>query len=208
VIASFSNRQTLNLCVDLPTIDNVFCSAIDRDPVKHSADNVRSVLINAARLRARGVDFGANYRHPLGAGSIGLAFKGTYLISSVTESTPGIVAGNIRNNGSYTNPQFKATLLTSYQLGKFGVSLDTRFIGAANINVNSATKEQYPDYKIPSRVYNNLSFRYDVNDRYQIGIGVDNPLNVRAPYLPGIFSTAGVYDQIGTYVYGSVKLKL
>jgi outer membrane receptor protein involved in Fe transport len=208
VIASFSNRQTLNLCVDLPTIDNVFCSAIDRDPVDFSADNVRSVLINASRLRARGVDVGLNYRRPVGPGTVGLSFKGSYLISSVTRSTPGIDAGNVTNDGSFSNPRFKATLLTSYQLGDFSIALDTRFLSAANVNVNSASNEQYPDYKVPARVFNNVSLSYDINDRFQVGLGVNNLFNVRAPFLPGIFADSGVYDQVGRYFYGTIGLKL
>lgn len=207
VISSFSNTKTIELCVDLPTINNVFCDAVVRRPEDHSVDYVRSVLINASRQRARGIDIGVSYQQPLGPGTLGLAFKGTYLISNLLQSTPGIAAGNVRYDGDSANPRFRATLLTSYQIGKFGISLDTQFRSATNVNVNSTSNEQYEDYSISPYVLNNLSMRYDVTEKYQIGFGINNVFGVKAPYYPGTYAST-IFDQVGRYFYGSIALKL
>ncbi|MDE8654480.1 TonB-dependent receptor plug domain-containing protein [Novosphingobium album (ex Liu et al. 2023)] len=207
VIASFSNTKTIELCVDLPTIDNAFCDAVVRRPTDHSVDYVKSVLINASRQRARGIDFGLDYHRPLGAGTLSLAFKGTYLISNLLESTPGIVAGNVRYDGDSGNPRFRATLLTAYHIGKFGVSFDTQFRSATNVNVNSTSDEQYDDYSIPAYVLNNLALQFDITDEYQIGFGVNNIFGVKAPNYPGTYAST-IFDQVGRYFYGSISLKL
>lgn len=207
VIASFSNTKTIELCVDLPSIDNVFCNAVVRRPDDKSVDYVKSVLINASRQRARGVDLGVNYRRPLGAGMLNLAFKGTYLISNLLESTPGIAAGNVRYDGDSANPRVRATLLAAYQIGKFAVSLDTQFRSATNVNVNSPSDEQYERYKIPAYVLNNIAFHYDITENYQMGIGINNVLGVKAPSFPATYAST-IFDQVGRYFYGSVRLKI
>jgi outer membrane receptor protein involved in Fe transport len=157
-------------------------------------------------MYARGIDIGANYRVPLGSGMLSLALKGSYLLDNVTETTPGIAAGDVVNDGNWQNPHVRGTLLTSYDIGNFTVSLDTRFIGASKYDVNVDSGESYDDNTVPSRLYNDIAFRYRVTDQYMVGFGVNNVANVKPPYMPTLYYNSSMYDIVGRYFYANVKI--
>ena len=208
VISQFGASTIWNLCVDLPTIDNVFCKAQTRDPTSHWLITTKTSQINAQRMQARGVDIGARYRTSLGGGQLNLSFKGSYLIEQVIETTPGIAAGNVYYDGAWNYPHFRGTLSAGYDIGKFGIAVDTRMVGAGLYNRNVQTDEVYPDNHIPARIYNDLSLQFDVNDQYRIGFGVKNILNVKAPEVSPLYSDGTQYDQVGRYVFATLNLKL
>ncbi|HWK36362.1 TonB-dependent receptor domain-containing protein, partial [Sphingomonas sp.] len=208
VITQFSYATLLRLCVDAPTIDNPYCGRIVRDPVAHNPTSVESNQLNAARLYARGIDFGAAYRHRLGAGQLNLSFKGTYLLDKVTETTPGIDSGNVIADGGWQDARFRGTLMTAYRLNKVNVALDTRFISATTYDLNTDSDESYPDNHVPARVYNDLSVQVDVAKNYQFGLGVKNIFNVMPPYVPTIYRNDTVYGVVGRYFFANVKIKL
>jgi outer membrane receptor protein involved in Fe transport len=206
VITQFSYSRLLYLCVDLPTIDNPYCKLSQREAPLGNPVSVSSTQVNASRMYARGIDIGANYRVPLGNGMLSLALKGSYLLDNVTETTPGIAAGDVVNDGNWQNPHFRGTLLTSYDIGNFTVSLDTRFIGASKYDVNVDSEESYDDNTVPSRLYNDIAFRYRVTDDYMIGFGVNNVGNVKPPYMPTLYYNSSMYDIVGRYFYANVKV--
>lgn len=208
VIASFSAATIYNLCVDLPSTDNAFCKAQTRDPVTHYLTTANTGYINAQRLEAKGVDVGAHYRRRLYDGMLDLSFKGTYLLKQVTETTPGQPSGNIYSAGNWDNPHFKGTFSADYTVGKFGVGLNTRIVGAGKINVNAQTDEVYPKNHVPAYVVNDVNFRYDVNDRYNIGVGVRNIFNKFAGDNYTFFNNTSQYDAIGRFFFATVNVKM
>jgi iron complex outermembrane receptor protein len=208
VIASFSAATIYNLCVNLPSTDNAFCRAQTRDPATHYLATVNTGYINAQRLEAKGIDVGARYRRRLGNGMLDLSFKGTYLLKQVTETTPGQPTGNIYSAGSWDNPHFKGTLSADYTIGKFGVGLNTRLVGAGKINVNAETDEVYPKNHVPAYLVNDINFRYDVNDKYNIGVGVRNIFNQYSQNNYVFFNNTSQYDAIGRFFFVTVNVKM
>ena len=208
VITQFSYSRLLYLCVDLPTIDNPYCKLSEREAPQGNPVSVTSTQVNASRMLARGVDIGARYRVPLGNGQLNLAFKGSYLLKNVTETTPGVSAGDVVNDGGWQNPRFRGTLLTSYTINGLNLSLDTRFTSASKYDVNVDSPESYDDNSVPSRIYNDLSLSYNVNDNYTIGFGVKNVGNVKPPYMPTLYYNSSMYDIVGRYFYANVKVVL
>jgi outer membrane receptor protein involved in Fe transport len=206
VITQFGYATLLRLCVDAPTIDNPYCARVVRDPVAHNPLSVESNQLNAARLYARGIDIGANYRRRIGDGQLTLSFKGSYLIDKVTETTPGIDTGNVIADGGWQDPRFRATLLTAYKIDNVSIALDTRFISAATFDLNTDSDEAYPDNHIPAKVYNDLSLQLDVGN-HQIGFGVKNLFNVMPTYMPTIYRNDTVYGIVGRYFFTTAKLK-
>ena len=201
-ITTFSFTQVLNLCVDLPTIENQFCKRIGFDPATKLPVNIQATAVNAARITARGIDFGAHYRRPLGAGRLNLSFKGTWLLKNVTQSTPGVSTGNVINDGDWRNNQhFRANLLAAYGIGKFNIALNTQFMSASKFDPNAAS-EQYEDNSVPARIYNDLSLGYEISEKYSLGIGVKNVLDVKSPNMASpIFNNYQVFDRIGRYFF-------
>lgn len=212
VIASFGSGDVFRLCTDLPTIDNVFCQSTVRDPVTKLATIQRTFLVNAQQLKRRGIDFGARYRTALGDGMFGLSFKGTYLLEAVTRTTPGIAAGDVISTGSYANPRFRGTLITSYANDRLDVALNTRFISAARYAVGrTVTAESYPDglNRIAPLVYHDLSVGVRLDDRFRINFGVQNLLDIQPKEIQAVqYGGGGLYDTVGRYFFTSVNLTL
>jgi iron complex outermembrane receptor protein len=207
-IVQYSDRQVMNLCVDLPTIDNVFCRSIDRDPADGHVDAIRIRQVNAARMRASGVDMSASYQSQVGQGTVRLGITGSYLLRQRIETLRGVPAGNIDDAGDWRHPRFRATVLATYATGPLSVSLDTRFISAGKLDASAQSAEAYDDNRIPPVVYNDLSLRVAVNARVEVGGGISNVLNTSPPYMYSIYNNGTLYDNIGRYFYIRTKVKL
>jgi iron complex outermembrane receptor protein len=205
VITQFSYATLIQLCVDAPTINNPYCARVTRDPVSHLATRVESNQMNASRLYARGIDIGASYTRALGPGRLDISFKGSNLIEMVTETTPGIREGDILHDGGWENPRFRGTLRTAYKWNDFNVALTTRYISSAKFDLNVDSDEAYPKNRVPSKIYNDLAVQFDLKNRYQIGIGVENLFDVMPTYMPTIYQDNRVYGIIGRYFYGTIR---
>lgn len=95
-VGSLTGAEIAAACVDLPSTDNQFCDAIERDPDRGGAIvGFTSGNINLAVLRARGIDFDTRYSFdaPFGNGEWGtfnLYATGTHFLERFTEGDPVI----------------------------------------------------------------------------------------------------------------------
>lgn len=208
VIASFGATTIYNLCVDLSSIGNPFCQAQTRDPGTHYLTTVNTGYINAQRLQAKGIDVGVRYRRPVAGGTLNVSFKGSYLLKQVTETTPGQPAGNIYSAGNWDNPHFKGTLSVDYAIRKFGVGFSTRMVGAGKINVNAQTDEVYEKNHVPAYLVNDANVRFNVNEKFDIGIGIRNIFNKFSQNNYVFFNNTSQYDAIGRYFFATVNVKM
>ncbi|HVI99450.1 MAG TPA: TonB-dependent receptor [Sphingomonas sp.] len=206
VITQFSYATLIRLCVDAPTIDNPYCARVTRDPATGYATRVESNQLNAARLYARGIDVGASYHRPLGPGMLNLSFKGSYLLDKVTETTPGIPEGDVAYDGAWENPRFRGNLLTSYRIDDLNVAINTRFVSAATYELNTDSDEAYPQQHLPAKVYNDVTLQYDIAKKFQLGVGVNNILNVMPTYLPTVYRDDRIYGIVGRYFFTTIKM--
>lgn len=207
-IVQYSDRQVMSLCVDLPTIDNVFCRAIDRDPGDHHVDAIRIRQVNAARMHARGVDLSASYGSMLGSGTLRLGVTGSYLLRQRIKTIDGVAAGNIDNAGDWRHPRFRATMLATYALGALSVSLDTRFVSSGKLDASAQSAEAYDENRIPPVVYNDLSVRAAVSSKMEFGAGVNNIFDTSPPYIYSVYNNGTLYDTVRRYYYVVAKLIL
>jgi outer membrane receptor protein involved in Fe transport len=205
VITQFAYTQIINLCVDSATIDNVFCGLETRNQANGHLQTVSSFNVNAARMIARGIDLGMNYRHRIGPGQFRLDFQGTYLIAQTTRTTPGVASGNVYYAGQWNYPRIKSTLTTRYDLGKFGFAVSTRFISRGTFSNTDASPETRSPYWIPAYVYNDLTVQFRPTDKYSLALGVKNVSNVGV-FGPLQDSGSAYYDQIGRYVFAKVDV--
>lgn len=210
VITQFSGNQIAAYCVDMPTIDNLFCDQMIRqtDHVSRPIVALSTQQINASQLRAKGLDVGVNYRAPLGAGQIGIGFKGTYLIEKEVQAVPGIAASIVKQATNYDDPRFRATLTVNYQIGKFAVGWSSRFTGSSLHDANAVSEEYYEDNSVPARCYNDFTVGLHLNENYQFAIGMNNAFDVEPPYMPATYTGAdGRYDVVGRYVFVRANAK-
>lgn len=221
-IYQLSYTQILNLCVDLPTIDNQYCKAQGRNQTPDVPTTQQGVLLpagaplyvnaqqgNISRMQARGIDVGMNYAVKAGPGRLGLKFAGTYLIKHTFETTPGAPAGDIFYEGQYNYPKVRANLTTTYDIGRLGLALSTRYQSGGKGD-RMATPEQYDNNSVPSHTYFDLSARLDFG-RHIVNLAVNNLTNKMPPYMafgePGIYAASTVYDLVGRSYSLSYTLK-
>jgi outer membrane receptor protein involved in Fe transport len=207
-IVQYSDRQVMNLCVDLPTIDNVFCRAIDRDPADGHVSAIRIRQVNAARMRTRGLDVSASYQSQVGSGTMRLGVTGSYLLQQRIETLEGVAAGNIDDAGDWRHPRFRAAMLATYALGPLSISFDTRFVSSGKLDASAQSAEAYDDNHIPPVVYNDLSVRAAVSSKMEIGAGVRNIFDTPPPYMYSTYKNGTLYDNIRRYFYVRTQMKL
>jgi iron complex outermembrane receptor protein len=207
----------LNLCVDAAAgPDPFYCGLVNRNAAGQIG-TVQAANYNLAQLQARGIDFGLSYRRDVGPGRLQLRFKGTYLLEQTTVATRGRTG--IDYAGQWTNPEFKGTLLSSYQIGPVALGVNTRFISKSVFNVADASQEVRDPYNVPAYVYNDVTLQITALDRFTFSLGVKNVSDVRVfgalqDTGPGPNSSGGAqtgsayYDAIGRYLFAKVDLKL
>lgn len=221
-IYQLSYTQILNLCVDLPTIDNPYCKAQARNQTPNVPTAEQGILLpagaplyvnaqqgNISSMQARGIDIGMNYAVNVGPGRLGLKFSGTYLLEHTFETTPGAPAGDIFYDGQYNYPKIRGSLTTSYDIGRLGLALSTRYQHSGKGD-NMGTDEQYDDNSVPARTYFDLSARYSFG-KHMLNFSVNNLTDQMPPYMafgePGIYAASTVYDVVGRSYSLSYTLK-
>lgn len=207
MIASIARQNILNLCVDLPSIDNQFCDRIVRDE-RGYAEGVDTSYMNVSQSEAAGIDIGANYKTPLGVGQFALALRANYLLRFRTTTLPGVASSRITYDGGYQNPRIRANLFLRYDIGDWEVGLNTRYWGSA-VNYTDVSEEAYEANDLPARIYNDLNIGWTLNDKFTFRVGINNLFDVNPPYRPRTYyqGGGGVYDVYGRYFFGNVSFK-
>ena len=200
IITNLSVGNVMNLCVDLPSIDNQFCGRVTRDADGY-VTAVDSRTINASINQARGIDVGANYRFGLGNGNLHLGLRGSYLLEYELTTLPGVESSKVRYHGGHGNPRFKGTLFASYDIGDWNFGLDTLYRASAMYDANVRTDEQYETNHVPSRVYNDVTVGWYMSESTTLRAGVNNVFNVSPPRLPSVYRSGGSYDVYGRYFF-------
>jgi outer membrane receptor protein involved in Fe transport len=217
VITSLSYNAIMNSCVDFADGPNqVYCQFVHRNP-DGTVNNIQAQYANLAAEHARGIDIGANYRAPLGKGLFRLGFSGTYLLEQTTIAQLG--QPGVDYAGQWEYPRFKATLMTSYAIGKLTFGVNTRFISRSLYSATAASLETYEFPYVPAYIYNDLTVRIRPTEKYSLTLGVKNISNVGifAPLqdtAPGPHGSSGdqtgaaYYDPVGRYFFVKIDVSL
>lgn len=207
MIAAVSQQNILNLCMDLPSIDNQFCDRVTRDS-RGYAEGVDTSYMNVSESEAEGIDVGANYRTHVGPGQLNLALRASYLLKYETTTLPGVETSRIIYHGGYQNPRVRGNLFASYALEDWDIGFNTRLWGSA-VNYTNVSDEAYEANKLPAKVYNDLNVGWHMNDSLTLRAGINNLFDVQPSYRPRTYyqGGGGVYDVYGRYFFGSVDFR-
>lgn len=204
------NIQTIvDRCVDLPTIDNVFCSLIQRRP-DFEIEFVRVTDANIGKLTARGVDFQAQYvtEAPFVPGDLNLYFNGTLLLEHEELFDASDPTTLIIRTGETSHPKFRGTLVAGWDNGPVRVDILTRLVGSATVD-KQAAPELNERPTVNPKVYNDIIVGYNFSEKVSLTAGVKNlfyviPPRTAATYR-GNFQSGGLYDVIGRTFFVGVK---
>ena len=203
-------QQVLNACVDLPSINNVFCDSINRD-----ADGnlllVRNQNINVSQFTREGVDIEARYRLDVGAGSIDFSALATYISTSETVIAPGAATGGetIDENGEIGQPDWRLRGSAVYLTGPFSMNATvTQLADMAPDNQPATPEDNRATTGTGTFTLVDLRFQYDFNEQLRFSLGADNVFDEQPPGLPdtriggaGSFAGAEIFPVVGRYWY-------
>lgn len=159
----------------------LFCGLITRDSagrlveINASTQNVQSAKIS-------GLDFEANYQRDVGNGSLSVRALATYLqhYQFANPGTAPIEQAGTTGVVTYRSlPRWRGNLQATYNLDRFTISLQERFIGSLNRSVPPVTVD---DNRMKATFYTNMTARYSLKDQ--------------VPGNPEIFlSVSNLFDQ-------------
>jgi outer membrane receptor protein involved in Fe transport len=221
LISVLSGQNTVDLCVDQPSISNQYCSFLfPRDEFGlFASPALISKGVNFAKQTSKGIDFDASYRHRF-ANGLRLDMRGiaTYTFERNNFIDPTDPTFADRQLSELGDPVFSGTLITGLGLGAFDIRHTMRYIG-------TMTDWDYEDtHSVQGRPPNNP----DVADRIRTGavmyhdlrlgftiphynfyLGVDNVFNRKPPLgLTGAGEGSGIYNGIGRFYYAGAVIDL
>lgn len=225
VITSIAYGTIMNNCVNAAGgPDMGYCQFVHRHATSGQGhlvgevDYVQAQYANLAGRKARGIDFGANYRFDLGPGTYRIGFNGTRNLERRIIAQRG--SAGTDNVGQFQYPDFKATVLNRYDIGDFSFGLNTRYISRSRYAVNDQSLETREMPFVPEYWQHDLNMTWYMSMRYALSLGVKNltDAEVRHPVLRAYATTphltadtadanngAAYMDGIGRYFFVTFK---
>lgn len=217
-----SATEVAELCVDQPTLDNAFCPNIFRSNVPgpgrgfvlgDNNDPLQRIGFvtgpqNVAVLETSGVDFALRYAYNtdrLGRFTLGLV--GSYLESY--NFTPSIGADPEDDRLQAYNPKWRGSVDIGWQLNGLNVSYNLQYQSSTR-RFEPQQIEANPDladprfFKVKELWDHNLRVAYDVNDRFNFYVGVNNLTNQKPDFADFNYPISGV----GRYIYAGARITL
>jgi outer membrane receptor protein involved in Fe transport len=183
--------------------------------------NVNVVPLNLQQLHARGIDFEAGYRLPIGANS---SFELRALVNYTDKFTlidQGValeLAGAVQQptiEGIGGQPHWRSNIRSTFRSGPLTFNLISRYVGGGVIDLTRLTSADTNKISTAGRRYFDLSSELDVYPhdpgRLQLFAAVHNVLDNDPPITGGGFNTAAtsraLYDQIGRRFTAGARVK-
>lgn len=227
VINSVTAQNILNLCYDSPTLSNPFCGLFQRasGTGPRGEENFRVIegsllqaSANFAKLKARGIDLDAEYNHRFGFGTVALRGIWTHVIQRDQFVNPAIPTFKDVITRELGDPQDTFNIDADLKVNKLTLGYGFRWIGRQyqgafeNYNAVNGQAPQNADafsiIEYPIRTYSDARIGYDVNDRYNLQVGVNNLGNTVPPLGLTGSGNGAIYDSRGRFVYVAVRAKV
>lgn len=202
--------------------DASFCQFVKRRQFPEGASSVGSLSFidakqdNSGGLFTSGIDLTASYSDKVGPGRLAGRLAYTYVDKGF--QVPQVGAERDPFAGEVGASKHKANLGLTYNIGAFGISSTTTYIGKASLDntfLASFQVDGEPPVKggIGAKVYNDFQFTYTLG-KATFYAGLDNAFGTKAPPIitglpgntTGAETDAGTYDPIGRRYYGGVRV--
>lgn len=191
-IATAAAQDVVDLCVDQPDLNNVFCSSIARNPATGYISDFLTGPQNVAQFRTAGLDANLNYRfQPFdNAGTFNFRLIGNYL--DRLEYIPTIGADVDNDRDEPAAPKFSLTADLTWTKGPLTLNYGISWFS----KTRRYTEEQVranPDIAAPEYLWYKERWEHDFQAAYQF----DNGLNLYA----GVNNLFGQKPDVGTIGY-------
>lgn len=174
-------QDVVDLCVDQPDLDNIYCSVIQRSATNGYISYFTIIPENVASFETAGLDVTLNYRfEPFeNVGTFAINLQGNYLNKLQFVPTAGADPENELASSAYPAPKYSAMFDLSWIQGSTTINYGINWWS----KTRRVTREQEaanPDYVAPQYIWYNekweheLYISHDVDDRFTLYAGVNN----------------------------------
>lgn len=230
VISALAAQSIVNNCYDSPSIENnQFCSQFERvaaggtgpageQPYRIVEGSLLQSSFNFAQLKVRGIDANLSYTRRLGDVRLSGQVIYTHLFEASSFTNPLQPAFADTRLGELGTPKDQVNVNLGADFGS--VTFDTQFrylakqsVGAIEnrIAFQGRVPQNLDDFSVPfypDVLYIGAKLGFDVDDRSNFYIGVDN-LTDRLPPLGATGTGAGsaIFDNVGRRFYAGVTAR-
>ncbi|WP_243395655.1 TonB-dependent receptor plug domain-containing protein [Sphingomonas oleivorans] len=203
-----TSEELAELCVDQPTLDNVFCENITR---AQGTGYISSYFVqpqNVANFRTAGADFKLNYKFaPSDLGQFNLGFAGGYLDRLEFIPTPGGEIDVDRKESYFPKWNFTGDVTWQYKdlTVNYGITWfsKTRRYTTEELEANPDLSDpRYFWYK--EKWQHDLYVAYDVQDHFRLYMGANNLFDQK----PDVGSVNYPIGAIGRYLYVGARITM
>jgi outer membrane receptor protein involved in Fe transport len=203
VIATIAAQDAVNQCFKGSA---AACATIVRDSTGQIT-TLFATYQNIASYKTRGLDMEASYILPLASlkstmnGSLRFRVLATYVDKLIINDGVNIYdrAGTVGDSVGFSTPHWKGTGGLTYQGDRLAVDLRVRYVGGGLYNAQQVIINN----KVDSRTYVDLGLQYKVGP-FTIFGNINNMFDRDPPFVQ---YTTAIYDVIGRYFSGGVRVK-
>ncbi|HEY6916597.1 MAG TPA: TonB-dependent receptor, partial [Allosphingosinicella sp.] len=229
VITTPTAQQIADACYDAPSLDNQFCAQFERagpgggpngeEPFQIIEGSLRQISLNYAKLKTRGLDIEAAYRHNIGEGKeLSTRLTYTHVFQNDQFLDPAdptradqilLELGDPRDAFNW-NIDFKTGPVTwGYKMRYLGKMVLNQYEDFFSKQGRPPENADYADRRFyPSVFYHDARIGYDVGRNFNFYGGIDNITNRKPPLgLTGIGGGSAIYDNRGRFFYAGATAK-
>jgi outer membrane receptor protein involved in Fe transport len=220
-----SGQSVANECVDLSTINNPFCTNVQRTPTGRfpgSISLVNTTQINVAVYSTQGIDFTADYHLDLEDwfnekfGTLDFHLIGNHLDTLKTTPLPGeqpVKSENLLYGGADAltpTPYWSFNLDTVWHLAPWTVDYNVDWYNGVLISPDRQTVKAEPNYVLhkylhtDARNFHSVQVAYDASDSVQLYAGVQNLWYQK----PSLGQNGYPVNPLGRFFYGGIRVNM
>ena len=205
-------QQLAELCVDQPSLDNVFCANLSRDPSTGYVSSFLTQPANVAAFRTAGLDVTLAYRFRPAEGRLGtfnLRVTGNYLHKLQFVPTVGAEVDNNLEESLYRAAKYSANGDLTWTKGPLTLNYGVNWFSKTLRFTREETKAD-PDITDPKYVYikpsweHEIQAAYSVNNRFTAYAGVNNLWNTK----PDVGAIDYPVSAVGRFFYVGFRAKV
>jgi outer membrane receptor protein involved in Fe transport len=201
-------QETAELCVDQPTLENIFCQSVTRDPETGYVQTFQVLPVNVANFKTSGIDMALNYRFtPAGnIGTFNFKMNGNLLKTLQFIPTPG--AETDEDVTEPFSPRWSATSDLTWTKGPLTINYGVNWYSKTRRSVKEITDVNPDRYERRYRWYkpyweHQMQVAYDINKRMNVYVGVNNLLDTK----PDVGAAGYPQSAVGRFFYAGARVK-
>lgn len=185
-VATVSQQQLLETCVDAPTINNPSCDAIGRNPQTGLIERIQRTSLNLSSAVAEGIDYQISYAFTLDSlvgysvGSFTAQLGGTYLAKREDQPFETTPESNDRLEGEFNNPEHVVNFSLSWSRGSWTADYAVNYQSTQVPGGRFGIEQVEEDGLLLDRPFSGGAFvhflggAYDFGEKFRLSFRVNN----------------------------------